>query len=61
MLTEFHDARKALRGMGLRLVHVATDSQWADREMLLFLEEHEGHALALQNEYGDVKDIEHGL
>lgn len=57
VLVEFHHAWHALRDMELRLVGVATDSNWVDWDMAIFLEEHEGHDIALESEYNEVKDI----
>lgn len=55
MLSEFYHAKRCL--MGSIWVVLGTLARWPDTMMHTFLEEHDGHDIALQSEYGDVRDI----
>jgi hypothetical protein len=57
LLVEFYDAWHVVKAMNPVWIHVGTTSSWADLEMSVFLEDHMGHDVALQSEYGDVRDI----
>ena len=57
LLSEFYEARNAVRALQPIWVTVSTISQWADLDMLIFLDDHEGHDIALHNEYGEIADL----
>ena len=57
LLTEFYDVWHVVKELQPAWIEVRTHSQWADLEMTTFLEDHKGHGIALQSEYGDVKDM----
>lgn len=60
LLTEFYEVWHVLRDRRTIWVELRTHSRWADQEMSIFLSDHNGHDVALQSEYGDVKDMTAG-
>lgn len=57
LLTEFYDAWHVVNDMRPIFVEVRTHSRWSDSEMAVFLADHMSHDIALQSEYGEVKDM----
>lgn len=57
MLAEFFRASHAVNTLDPIWVIVRTVDGWADSQMSIFLAEHDGHDIALQSEYGDVRDM----